>query len=138
MGCLKAVCRLLCLVTLTAVAGCSDGVKTYKIPGRVVYQDGAPVPNASLVLQTGTGEQAVTARGMTGVDGAFTLTTFEDEDGVVEGEHTVSLSPMPAPEGVKQATIPAAYWDFGSSGLKTSVTPTTPEIVITIDRNRKK
>ena len=97
------------LLPLTLLAGCGDGsLKTYKIPGKLVYQDNSPVPGASVVLQTTVGDKVVSARGMASQDGRFTLTTFKEADGIVAGEHTVSISPLPAPDGAKavQPQIP--------------------------------
>lgn len=126
-------------LTLVLLAGCNDGPRTYAIPGKLVYQDGAPVPGASIVLQTTVDEQVVAARGMVSADGQFALTTFKEGDGVVAGEHQISISPIPAPDGAKpaQPPVPAEYWDFTTSGLTTTVTPETRELVITINRNKK-
>jgi hypothetical protein len=122
------------------VAGCSRGPKTYRIPGRLVYDDGAPVAGASVVLQTKVEDEVVAARGMATSEGRFDLTTFKDGDGVVAGEHEVSISPVPVPEGSKvpQPPIPQQYWDFATSGLKTDITPQTSEIVVTISRVARK
>lgn len=123
---------------LALLAGCTSELKTYRIPGKLVYEDGSPVPGASVVLQTKVGDQIVAARGVAAPDGRFDLATFQEADGVVAGEHEVSISPLPVAEGVKVArsVIPATYWDFATSGLKTTVAPDTPEIVLTINRTK--
>jgi hypothetical protein len=121
------------------LAGCgTSGPKTYKIPGKLVYEDQSPVPGASVVLQTTIDGQVISARGMVGPDGAFELTTFKMGDGVVAGEHDVSVSPLPAPDGAPAPpSIPMKYWDFATSELRTTVTPETKEIVIKLDRAAK-
>lgn len=128
--------RWLVVLLFVVLAGCSDGPRTYRIPGKLVYADGAPVPGASVVLQATVDDKIVAARGMATLDGQFTLTTFQDGDGVVAGEHQVSISPIPAPDGPKpvQLPVPVEYWDFETSGLATTITPETKEIVITIRR----
>ncbi|QDU28239.1 hypothetical protein ETAA8_33390 [Anatilimnocola aggregata] len=129
--------QLGCLLAILFLAGCGDtGPKTYKIPGKLVYEDGTPVPAASVVFQTTLDGQVIPARGVSTPEGQFELTTFNDGDGVVAGEHDVAISPVPAPEGAKpvQPPVPSKYGDFANSGLRTSVTPETKEIVITIDR----
>ena len=70
-------------------------------------------------------------------EGKFTLTTLKEGDGVVAGEHKVSVSPLPAGDGPVPVApaVPPAYSDFGTSGLKTTVAPDTKEIVITIKRS---
>jgi len=133
-----AACVLLLAITL---AGCgSGGPRTYRIPGKLVYDDGTPVTGASVVLQTTVKDQAIAARGMATPDGKFELTTFKEGDGVVAGEHQVSISPVPIAEGTKPLgpPIPSQYWDFATSQLTTSVTPQTSEILITLSRKGKK
>jgi len=128
------------LFLFALLTGCGpNGPRTYRIPGKLVYNDGSPVPGASVVLQTKVEGQTISARGMAAPDGKFVLTTFKQDDGVVAGEHQVAVSPLPAPDGAKPVAppVPIKYWDFGSSGMKTSVAPDTKEIVITLDRNAK-
>src|SRR4051794_39670368 len=60
------------------LAGCgSGGPRTYQIPGKLTYEDGTPVPGASIVLQTHVKDQVIAARGMVQRDGQFHLTTFK-------------------------------------------------------------
>ena len=108
--------------------------------GKLTYDDGTPVTGASVVLQTTVKDQPVVARGMATPDGKFELTTFIEGDGVVAGEHQVSISPLPIAEGTKPLgpPIPPQYWDFSTSQLTTSVTPQTTEILITLSRSGKK
>lgn len=132
--------QIVAALGLIAIAGCgSGGPRTYRIPGKLVYGDGSPVTGASVVLQTTVNEKLVDARGMATPDGKFELSTFSEGDGVVAGEHQVSISPVPIPEGTKPLgpPVPAKYWDFSTSQLTTSVTPQTREILITLDRNAK-
>src|SRR5262245_52633345 len=129
------------LAVLVVLAGCgSSGPRTYRIPGKLTYEDGSPVPGASVVLQTTVDNKTVSARGIATPDGKFDLTTFREGDGVVAGEHQVSISPLPVPDGAKpaQPPVPSLYWDFATSNLTTAVTPQTSEIVITISRTGKK
>ncbi len=131
-------CGLLAVIAFT---GCGNsGPRTYRIPGKLVYDDGTPVTGASVVLQTTVKDQAVVARGMATPEGKFELTTFTEGDGVVAGEHQVSISPVPIPEGTKPLgpPVPSQYWDFSTSQLTASITPQTPEIVITLARSGKK
>ena len=135
---MKQTCASPLFLILVLFAGCGGDLKTYRIPGKLVYEDGSPVPGASVVLQTKVGDQIVAARGVASPDGRFDLATFKEADGVVAGEHEVSISPLPVAEGVKVArpVIPALYWDFATSGLKTTVAPDTPEIILTINRSK--
>ncbi len=130
----------LAALLLAGLSGCGGDLKTYSVPGKLAYQDGTAVPGASIVLQTTVGDKVISARGMATPDGRFTLTTFKPGDGVVAGDHQVSISPLPAPDGAKpaQPPVPNQYWDFTTSGLTTTVTPQTSEIVLTINRSAKK
>jgi hypothetical protein len=128
---------LLILPVLVALVGCgSSEVKTYRIPGKLVYEDNSPIAGAGVVFQTTIDGKPVAARGVADSEGKFTLTTFADGDGIVEGEHDVAVSPPPAGDGPAPvaSAVPTVYSDFTTSGLKTTVTPSTPEIVITIKR----
>ncbi len=130
--------RLLTVAFCLALVGCGSGeIKTYQIPGKLVYDDGTPVNNASIVLQTTVGDKAVEARGSADPEGKFELTTFHDGDGVVAGEHSVSVAPITVGDSATPTAphVPPKYSDFTTSGLKTTVTPETKEIVITISRS---
>ncbi|WP_254513250.1 hypothetical protein [Anatilimnocola floriformis] len=120
------------------LTGCgSSGPRTYRIPGQLVYDDGTPVPGASVVLQTKVDDKVISARGMVGLEGKFELTTFHEGDGVVAGEHQVAISAIPVPDGVKPPPpIPPRYGTFETSGLTTSVTPSTKLIEIKIVRGK--
>lgn len=129
------------LLMALAMVGCggSGDLKTYKIPGKLVYEDNSPVPGASLVFQTEVNGQTVTAQGMANPDGTFQLSTVNPDDGVVAGEHKVSVSPLPAGDGAPAAApaVPPVYWELGTSGLTSKVEPSTKEIVVTINRQGK-
>jgi hypothetical protein len=130
--------QLFGLIAIVLLVGCGKrGPQTYRIPGRLVYEDNTPVPGASVVLQTKIDEQVIAARGMVSPDGKFELTTFTEGDGAVAGTHDVSITPIPQPDTGKptQPTVASKYGDFTTAKLQTIVTPETKEIVITIERN---
>ncbi len=130
--------RTVSLVVVLGLVGCGGQVKTYNIPGKLVYEDGSPVTaGGTITLQTKAGDQTIDAHGQADSEGKFTLSTFKEGDGVVAGEHAVSVTPLPAGDSAAPTTppIPAKYSDFSTSGLKTSVTPDTTEIVITISKS---
>ncbi|MBA4190333.1 MAG: hypothetical protein C0467_20290 [Planctomycetaceae bacterium] len=121
-----------CLLTL----GCNAGTpKTYRIPGRLVYDDGKPVPGATIVLQTTHDGQRIAARGMVNTDGTFELTTFTDKDGVIEGEHDITIVLLPATDSAtpSKPVVAAKYSNSESSGLKFTVKPDTTEILIKVE-----
>jgi hypothetical protein len=91
----------LSLATLIAVsaallAGCGSGnPATYAVTGTVTYQ-GKPVEGAGVMFMPSSGRPASS---MTDAQGRFTLRTFKDGDGAVEGENVVCISKMVPAQG---------------------------------------
>ncbi|MCE9560623.1 MAG: carboxypeptidase-like regulatory domain-containing protein [Planctomycetes bacterium] len=129
------------LLTLGCLSGCGGGnPKTYRIPGRLVYEDGKPVPGATIVLQTTHDGKRIPARGLVNPDGTFELTTFTDKDGVIEGEHDITIVPLPATDSAtpSKPVIAAKYSSSESSGLKFTVKLDTTEILVKVEPPGKK
>jgi len=125
-----------CLLVLGGLSGCGNGnPKTYRIPGRLVYEDGKPVPGATIVLQTTHDGQRIAARGMVNTDGTFELTTFTDNDGVIEGEQDITIVALPATDSAtpSKPVVAAKYSSAESSGLKFTVKPDTTELLIKVE-----
>jgi hypothetical protein len=89
---------------LAVCGGCrpaSSLPKTYAVKGRVVDADGRPVADARvefLEFSPSGGAPAWQPRGVTGSDGAFTLTTYSMNDngsasGAPAGTYTVVVTP---------------------------------------------
>jgi len=122
------------------LSGCSGGAtdkwtegrpKTYNVNGTVTFQ-GSPLAGATVVFRSA--EHQVSASGVTNADGKFRLTTYEDNDGAVAGEHDVIVqkydeASLPANVDLDETSIsvepklvtPAKYADFEKSGLRQSV-----------------
>ena len=87
---------VLFLVTLT---GCGSGhpASTYPVTGRVVFSDGTPLSTGGSVLWESVpdnpGELPFNASGAIQADGTLELTTFEEGNGAVAGEHRVLVRP---------------------------------------------
>lgn len=78
---------------LAVCCGCGSGDKwtearppVYPAGGRVTYK-GLPIYDALVVYVSADGKSS--AQGRTDLEGNYQLTTFEDGDGAVEGEHKV-------------------------------------------------
>ncbi|EAQ81714.1 carboxypeptidase-like regulatory domain-containing protein [Blastopirellula marina] len=138
---------ILCVMSMIAAVGCSSGQDkwtamrppVFKTQG-VVRMDGQPLPGATVIFSTTTGNYSGTA--LTDSAGRYQMTTFEDFDGVTEGEFQVSvekndwieIGPETGdPEGgtyrrplKKVPLTPAKYRDFEKSELTAIVTPAGP------------
>lgn len=141
----------LILITFLAMTGAGCGFvnetsrppRTYPVSGRVL-RNGKPVEHAQIVFSNPGAPK--TAVGETNSEGDFTLTTEQDNDGAVAGEHVVTLfktmGPLPeastqpssAEELAKQAAagmkapeldpnVPAQYTDASTSPLRATVKP---------------
>ncbi len=107
--------------------GCSpSGPKTYQVQGRVVTESGKPVEMGSVEFRSEGSDSRVIARGKIKADGSFSLSTFSVDDGAIAGRHDVIVQQMIIAEGFGKShehgpRVPAAYSDYGSSGLTAEV-----------------
>jgi hypothetical protein len=99
--------HLVLVVAAAVLAGCGgdpDLPKLGKVSGTVTYK-GQPVTKGLVTFVPAGGAGAQTGQSATGEiqeDGSFTLSTFEDGDGAVLGEHIVAVQSReqdPALEG---------------------------------------
>src|SRR5262245_52612495 len=91
---IRAAVLPLILVSIVCATGCNRGpVPTYPVSGRVVFGDKAPLPGGNIEFSPVDGKVRTSARGMIAEDGTFTLTTFRDADGAIEGKHRVLIIP---------------------------------------------
>jgi hypothetical protein len=87
--------RYFSLIVLASllISGCanSDRPKLAKVSGTVTL-DKMPVEGAAVMFMPVGGGRP--AQGLTDAQGKFTLTTFEDGDGAIIGEHKVTVTKM--------------------------------------------
>lgn len=77
--------RLL-LIGLLLLAGCgSRGPRMYPVTGEVVFEDGVALQGG--IVEFTAVEPEISSSGRIGQDGKFQLTTINDGDGAVAGEH---------------------------------------------------
>lgn len=87
---------LLILGLISSICGCSEKSDrwvegrepVHPVSGRVTLK-GEPVDGAIVIFHS-TSKQ-VSAQGLTDADGRYRLTTYEDGDGAVAGEHIVTV-----------------------------------------------
>lgn len=115
-------------------AGCSRGKdpdlpETVAATGVVMYQ-GKPVSDATIMFYPVQGRKP--ASGKSDAAGKFTLTTFSKNDGVIPGEHKVTVNAYEStPQGVSmKSSIPEKYANPNSSPLKMTVSETQPELTL--------
>ena len=85
---LNSSCWMLIFLVISCI-GCSGDSRVAVVRGTVTL-DGEPVPEASLTFMPKDGGRP--AFGITDANGAFTLTTFGENDGAIPGMHSVTIT----------------------------------------------
>lgn len=145
--CTRRRLAVVLMVAALNAGGCGQGrPATVRIRGTVIL-DGQPIPQATVLFVPVAG--GVPARGFTGTDGSFTLTSFVDGDGAVAGRHRVAVSKMKVTgveateDGLAPATVsgemrtiwvtPRKYSDVETSGLEIEVTRGMGPVVLALE-----
>lgn len=107
-------------------AGCSnDRLPTYPVRGRVVFPDGSPVKTGSIELRSR--QHRVHARGDIDKNGFFRLTTYDENDGAVEGGHECVVVQLVMVEELKNfdpstdGVVDPRFGSYTTSGLECHV-----------------
>ena len=82
-----------CVYGLLVIAGCggdSGRISTYPVTGTVTG-NGKPIVGAQITFHPEDEEGTRPAFGVTNQDGEFSLTTYDDGDGAIAGQYTVSI-----------------------------------------------
>lgn len=126
---------LLTLAALTGVAGCGAG--RYPVTGRVVYDDGSPLPEGSVVGESTDGGP-VMARGSVKSDGRFEWGTDRPGDGAKPGKYRVIVIPRALGDAeLAKGELPAVdgkYTKYETSGITVEVKAEKNELNITVNR----
>ena len=146
--------RICCGLTMLMLAiGCrgSQHPELRHVTGQLVYH-GAPVADAVVAFYNDESPRAATGR--TDEHGNFDLTTFEDKDGALPGEHTVVITKTsviednsrlsmdeavsaPRAKAKPRQLLPAKYASVETSPLRLTVAEKGPN-VFTIELNDDK
>lgn len=114
-------CCWFCVVLAVFLSGCGpEYPDTYKVSGKVTV-GGQPASNVHVVF---TPDEGRLGTGKTDENGDYKLTTFNENDGAVPGEHTVTISNPSNPEGTGSAggtPIPPEYAMKQTSTIKKTV-----------------
>lgn len=126
-----------------ACVGCSDQLETYPITGKVQFENGNPVVVGNVEFQSI--EHKINARGEIQRDGTFQLTTFNDNDGAVAGEHkcvviqTVMVEHIPGHRGSVIGVVNPKHASYATSGLSFTVAEDAAnEVTLVVDGVIKK
>lgn len=132
------LCHLAGLIALTMlvspIAGCGKGrPKLVKVSGQV-FINGQPlaagVPGFILVLPQGTRPATAQINPQTG---RFTLTTFDPNDGCVQGTHKVAVIVRAMVGNESVSLIDEKYADPNTSGLTVTIDKPTDSLRIDLE-----
>lgn len=152
MLCTRLTALMLAALFLT-IAGCGGADRPELVPvsGVVLDKDGKPVAGAEVVFHNPQAPRQ--AAGTTDNEGKFRLTSFEEGDGAIIGEHKVSVSKVKSDaslesadaadpsaaygegmdaaaagdmDSIQTSELPAKYADPETSGLSFPVTKEGP------------
>ena len=131
-----AVFGVLCVIMILA-AGCDKHPRLVTVHGKITLA-GKPVGPGDILFipNKAKGSSGKTAIGHFEEDGQYVLTTYKNNDGVIIGHHTVTITPRPAgvapgtefPANAKLSPIPAKYGDPVRSPLSAEVQSGTSEV----------
>jgi hypothetical protein len=118
---------VLSLVGLLLIAGCDDGrPRRVPVSGQVLI-DGQPVA-AGIIKIVPSGARP--AYGQLDEEGRFTLTTFDKDDGCVEGTHRVMVLGRREENGRHHWLAPKKYWSRKNREPTITIEGATDSLVI--------
>lgn len=122
------------LVACATLFGCNNGrLKTYPVQGKVVFANGAPVKVGT--VETKSVQHGVQATGSIGLDGSFSLTTYQPNDGAVAGEHRcvvvqfIQLEEIPNYRPSTMGVVHRKHSTYSTSELSFTIQPNGPNEV---------
>ena len=131
---------LVALLILAGAAGCGSG--RHPVSGRVVYEDGSPVEEGSVVGETGEGKAKVMAQGNIQPDGSFQWGTAKPGDGAAPGKYRVVVLPRALGDAETaqgmQPAVDAKYTKYDTSGITIDVKEGKNELPITVTKPKGK
>lgn len=128
------------VLALASLTGCGERrPPTYPVTGKVTFPDGKPLAGGTVEFESEVASaEGLNARGEIQADGTFSMTTYEPDDGAIEGRHRVIVhAPQPADSGNMSGPPPAPvlhprFRSFETSGLTITVEPKNNEYPITV------
>lgn len=118
----------LCIALVFAcLVGCSDGrPERLKASGRVMI-DGSPLKFGSVLFIPDNGRPAA---GSLDMEGRFTLTCFDPNDGIIPGKYRVQIKGTePIGEDAQRWHAPTKYANVKTSGLVQEISEATDSLL---------
>ncbi|MEW4452409.1 hypothetical protein AB1L30_06955 [Bremerella sp. JC817] len=129
--------KLLLLSAGILTLGCGSSSEIQPVTGKVLLSDGSPADTGVIKFRTVSDKgEEVKAFGQIQSDGSFQLTTFEEGDGAILGEHEALLFLPAIGDGqrpMKTKSFPTKYRNYETSGLKFNVGPGENDFVIRLE-----
>lgn len=133
-------------VWMLFLSGCGAGnLPTYPVEGIVEFEDGERLKFGNIEFYSP--EHQINARGVIARDGTFTLTTYREGDGAVEGRHEIIIMQQVGDYFLANSEaqiqhdhgglIDTSHFDYQSSGLSCQIEP-GPNRLRLIVRKRKR
>lgn len=120
--------------------GCANG--RHPVKGRVVYEDGSPVPAGTVIAEATLDGKPVSVQANIESDGRFSLGGDRPGDGAPPGSYRVAVMPVALGDAEraegKLPTVTGKFGRFESSGLKIEVTDGRNEPVLTVSKPKAK
>lgn len=134
----------LAMLLLTGIAGCSsDQLPTYPVEGTIRFKDGSFPKFGDIEFYSAAHQ--INARGKINRDGSFTVGTYEQDDGAVEGKHQITVLQISGNhltadynDEIKHdhgALVHTAYFDYRTSDLECNIKQETNRVELVVRKN---
>ena len=139
---LTLVC--LAIILLPNLVGCnSDQLATYPVEGTIRFKDGTFPKFGDVEFYNAANK--INARGQINRDGSFTVGTYGERDGAVEGMHRIIVMQVSGTYLTAQyndvikhdhgSLVNTAHFDYRTSGLEYNIKPETNEVELVVRKN---
>ncbi|MBN2294467.1 MAG: hypothetical protein JXM70_18705 [Pirellulales bacterium] len=137
---LRVTSILIAGIVAIATVGCGRG--TSPVKGKLVFADNQEAVTGldQFVITMESAEMKLSATGIIGPDGTFSVSTFEEGDGAMPGTYRVVITPPIASltsEGpIPKPIIDPSYSKLDTSKLEVKIEPGKNELVLEVERAR--
>lgn len=140
----RLISAIAVLLLFPLILGCSDSsLPTYPVSGTIEFEDGTHPMFGDIEFYNA--DHKINARGKIARDGTFTVGTFTDGDGAVEGKHQIIALQVAGDyltekvrgsiEHDHGALINSIHFDFRTSGLECDIVAGENQVNLTVRKN---